>query len=63
MGLVTYNKGRGEAYDLSELVKTYTIINYLPQFGPIEGSMTTILNILFSRNPKDSFHFQMMHPT
>jgi hypothetical protein len=63
MGLVTYNKGRGEAYDLCELVKTYTIINYLPQFGPIEGSMTTILNILFSRNPKDSFHSHMMHPT
>jgi hypothetical protein len=45
MGLVTDNKGCGEVNHLNELVKTYTIVNCLPHFGPIEGSMTAISNV------------------
>jgi len=54
---VTDNKGCGEACHLSEIVKRYTIVNCLPQFGPKEGSMTTISNVLVFMKPKSQISF------
>jgi hypothetical protein len=49
MGLVIDNKGCGEAYHLSELVETHTIVNCLPRFGP--------KNVLVFMKPKSQILF------
>jgi hypothetical protein len=37
--------GCGPKFHLNDLAKTFTIVDSLPQFGPIDGSIIAIFNI------------------
>ncbi len=48
------NINNDSKFCVSDLVKTYTIINYLPQYGRVPSSFTTIISPMFwfSKNHK-----------
>jgi hypothetical protein len=41
----------------SEFMKTYIVINCLPQLGPTPNSITTISNVLVFKKPHSAFDF------
>jgi hypothetical protein len=48
------NINNDSKFRVSDLMKTYTIINYLPQYGHVPSSFTTIISPMswFSKNHK-----------